>query len=284
VLRLGFLFLPLALLIAQTPLPEDAARSSARTRALERRTRTAPNADSSATAEYRVATRILCGNGWESGIVLLNTGADPLTFQQFFFSPDGSPAIFNVRSEPGSQDLQTSAIQGNLNPNSSLNLALCDAGGAVREGWSLIGYLPGHGVLNGYTVIRHQGLGGMLNFETISPLSAMSDFALSMPFDNTKGFRSQLTLLNPANISASVRLTCVDRQGQVLLVDVLTLQPAHQITLVLPDAYPDLANKSGTVLVGADINRLSVTGLQYNEAYGTIEALPGFSRSAPTTQ
>jgi len=102
-----------------------------------------------------------------------------------------------------------------------------------------------------------------------------------VPFDNTLGFRSQLTLVNPAgDLSSQVQLTYLNPQGQVLLIDSLTLQPAQQMTLVLPDTYPDLANKSGSVLVQADIDRFSVTGLRCNNAYGAIAALPIMNRSA----
>jgi hypothetical protein len=72
----------------------------------------------------------------------------------------------------------------------------------------------------------------------------------------------------------------MNAQGRVLLIDALTLRPAQQMTLVLPDTYPDLANKSGSVLVEADINRFSVAGLRSNDAYGAIAALPTMSRNA----
>jgi hypothetical protein len=70
----------------------------------------------------------------------------------------------------------------------------------------------------------------------------------------------------------------------VLLIDSLTLEPQQQMTLILPDVYPDLANKSGSVLVEADIDRFSVTGLRCNEAYGAIAALPTMNRSALLSQ
>lgn len=102
-----------------------------------------------------------------------------------------------------------------------------------------------------------------------------------VPFDNTLGFRSQLTLLNPAgNLSSHVQLTYLDPKGKVLLTDSVTLQPAQQMTVILPDTYPDLANKSGSVLVEADIDRSSVTALRYNDAYGAVAALPVITRSA----
>jgi hypothetical protein len=113
------------------------------------------------------------------------------------------------------------------------------------------------------------------------PFSGMLDYSVYVPFDNTLGFRSQLTLVNPSgNLSSQVQLSYLNSQGQTLLIDSVTLQPAQQMTLVLPDTYPDLANKSGSVLVQADIDRFAVTGLRSNDASGTIAALPTMNRSA----
>jgi hypothetical protein len=45
----------------------------------------------------------------------------------------------------------------------------------------------------------------------------------------------------------------------------------------LPDLYPDLANQAGNIAIEANINRLSVLGLRYNEVYGAIASIPGIN-------
>jgi hypothetical protein len=62
-------------------------------------------------------------------------------------------------------------------------------------------------------------------------------------------------------------------------MDAVTLAPAQQLTLVLPDTYPDLANKTGSILVETETDRLSVTALRQNINYGVIAALPSMTAS-----
>jgi hypothetical protein len=231
--------------------------------------------------QSRVLPRILSDGVWETTVVLLNTGSTSVTFQEFFFAADGKPASYTIHAQAGSEDIAASAIQGTLAPGSSLRLVLSDTSGSIRGGWSLLTYDERAGAVNGYAIIRRRGLSAAFSSETTLTSSNMGDYSVYMPFDNTLGFRSQVTLVNPAaNLSSQVRLTYLNLQGQVLLIDSLTLPPQQQVTLVLPDTYPDLANKVGSVLVESDIDRFSVTGIRCNDAYGEIASLPIMNRSA----
>jgi len=274
--KLVLLLLLLVCLHAQTPGADGLSRAITARRVSHPTIGQASTPGASVVAQSRILPRILSDNYWETTVVLLNTGSASVSFQQFFFATNGKPAAYTIHTQGGSPDLTTSAIQGVLVPGSTLRLDLSDASGAVREGWSLLTYDEG---VDGYAIIRRRGLSGSFQSETTLPFSSMLDYSVYMPFDNALGFRSQLTLVNPAgNLSSQVRLTYLNPQGQVLLIDSLTLRPSQQMTLVLPDVYPDLANKSGSVLVEADIDRFSVTGLRCNDAYGTIVALPTMNR------
>jgi hypothetical protein len=222
-----------------------------------------------------VFAKIVAGDGWETAITLLNMGTNSVGFRQFFISPDGTPMTVTFRADPGGEAMTASAVECNLNPGSSLSLNVFDNKEPFREGWALLSYDESQGRLGGYAVIRHKERAGSINFEATVPLSSMQDFSLYVPFDNTQGFQTHLTLVNPAsNLSAQCRLTYLSPAGQVLVIDSLLMKPRQQVTIVLPDSYPDLANKTGTVMVEAEINRFSVAGLRYNTASGAIAALP----------
>jgi len=60
----------------------------------------------------------------------------------------------------------------------------------------------------------------------------------------------------------------------VALLDAVPLPAGGQTTIVIPNTYPDLANKAGTVEIEADINRLTVTGIRSNYDTGALSALP----------
>lgn len=278
--KLLLLLLPLFSVHAQTPAANVLPRATSIRRAPNGSFRKPSASGAGPVVQSSVLPRILAGSNWETTVVLLNTGSASVTFQQFFFAPDGTPISYTINAQAAS-GLTTSAIQGVLGPGASLSMVLSDKTGAVPEGWSLLTYDDGPGVLVGYAIIRRTGLSGGFPSETTVPFSDTRDYSVYVPFDNTLGFRSQLTLLNPAgNLSSHVQLTYLDPKGKVLLTDSVTLQPAQQMTVILPDTYPDLANKSGSVLVEADIDRSSVTALRYNDAYGAVAALPVITRSA----
>jgi len=234
-----------------------------------------PASSVATVTQSQVFTRIISGGGWETSIVLLNTSSAPVAFSQLFVAQDSTPRQFSVRSQADGSVLTTAGLQATLNPSSSLTFVLFDNGSPTQEAWSLLSYDASQGKLGGYAIVRHRALGGSFSFETTVPLSNMQDYSVHVPFDNTQGFRTQLTLVNPAsNLPAQVNLTYTTPQGQIMLMDSLSLQPGQQMTISLPDTYPDLANTAGTISVEGNINRLSVFGLRYNDAYGAIAAVP----------
>ena len=276
--KLILVFLPLFFIHAQTLGADRLTR-------IGLSSRVPPISARSAVIQSRVLPKILSDSNWETTVVLFNTGSALVAFQQFFYEAGGKPLSYAIRAQAASEDITTSAIQGLLAPGASLRFVLSDASGGGRQGWSLLNYEDGPGVIDGYVIIRRRLSTAGLNPEANVPFSSLRDSSVYLPFDNTGGFRSQVTLVNPAaDLASQVRLTYLDAQGQVLFIDSLTLRPAQQMTLVLLDTYPDLANKSGSVLVEADIDQFAVTGLRCNDAYGTIMALPSLPRGTSTAQ
>jgi hypothetical protein len=231
-----------------------------------------PNKTPAASPQFRVAPRILVGKDWETLIVLVNPGPNAVSFQQAFFA-GRKPVTLSIRSAALGVDLAAPAIQGVLAPGARIDLLLGPSGVDIQEAWSLL--TDPQGVLDGYVVLRRRAQSGDFSFETTIPLSGTQDVSAYVPFDNTQGFRSQLTVVNPASdIAATVRLTYLNPQGGTVLIDSVSVMPAGQLTLTLPDTYPDLANKAGTILIETDTDRLSVVGLRQNLKYGVISALP----------
>ena len=219
--------------------------------------------------------RLLSGNGWETTIVLMDLGSTPLSFRQSFLGNNGSPALFMVNLQTDGTNLTTSALQGAIAPYGTASFTLLDDGPSIHEAWSLLTFQGVPNQLGGYAIVRHRAPGGTLSFEATLPLGNMMDSSARMPFDNTQGFQTQLTVVNPAsNLPAQVQLTYFNLQGQAILLDSLTLNPGEQTTLTLPNTYPDLANQTGTIAILANINCLSVTGLRVNPTSGSISAVP----------
>jgi hypothetical protein len=231
------------------------------------------HAGTAPTAQSLAIPRIMAGNNWETTVVLVNAGATPMGFQAVFLNVTGIPQSLAVRFDSGTT--VTSGFSATLGANSTLTFVLPDTGQtATQQGWSLINYDGSQGKLGGYTVLRHKGLAGS-SFEATVPLSSLQDYSAYMPFDNTHGFRTQVTILNPAtNLGTQVVLTFYSPKGQLLFLDAINLQPGQQTTISLPDMYPDLANNMGAVTIVSGTDRLSVSGLRYNPSLGAIAAMP----------
>ena len=225
--------------------------------------------------QIRSLPRLLSGAGWETTIVLMDLGSTPVAFHQSFLGSTGKPATFNVTLPANNTNLVTSSLQGMIAPSGTISFTLAGDSSSLQEGWSLLTFDGVQNQLNGYAILRHGAAAGGVSFEATLPLDNMLDTSPRMPFDNTGGFQTQLTIVNPAsNLTADVQLTYFNAQGQVILLDSVALNPGEQTTLTLPNTYPDLANQAGTIAILANINCLSVTGVRFNPASGALTALP----------
>jgi len=225
--------------------------------------------------------RLLGGNGWETTIVLMDLGSTPVSFQQSFRGNHGAAASFNVTVDANGTNLTTSALQGVIAANGSVSFTLRSNNASLLEAWSLVTFSGTQGQLGGYAILRHAS--GSSEFAVTVPLSNMQDYSVRVPFDNTAGFQTQLTLVNPAsNMSAQVQLGYFNTQGQIILVDSITLNPGDQTTLSLPNTYPDLANQTGTISVLGNLTCLSVSALRDNPSSGAIAPVPVLNFTATT--
>jgi hypothetical protein len=238
-------------------------------------TRTPPRpALAPGTTQVRSLGNLASGGGWETTIVLMDLGPTSVSFRQSFFGNDGHPTSFGVQSDGNSGLVLANVVEGTVGPNGTVCFTLPDQGPSIQQGWSLLSFQATPNQLSAYAILRHAAVGGYTSETTVS-FSAMQDFSARLQFDNTKGFQTQLTIVNPAsNLPAQVRLTCFDTQGQMLLLDTVTVNPGQQTTVNLPDTYPDLAGKAGSLAILASTNILSITGLRINPSSGAISSVP----------
>jgi hypothetical protein len=207
--------------------------------------------------------------------MLANPGSTPMVFQELFFGSDGNLARYKVQLPSNNTSLTTSAIQGTLGPGASMAIVLPDQDGNVQEGWSLLNFDSTQGTLQGYAVIQRKTANGGILSETALPWSQMKDFSVRLLFDNTMVFQTKLTLVNPSSgVAANVTLSYFSNSGKLILADAVSLPPGGEITISLPDTYPDLANTAGVISIAADTNCLAVGALKENAASGVIAAIP----------
>jgi hypothetical protein len=226
-------------------------------------------------AEDQVFPHFATGGGWETTFVLVNMTATRVAFVQGFFDQSGKPMEVSYRSIPGGETTTANNVQGTLNPGASFNIVLFDSGTPLKVGWSAIAYDTTFARIGGHAIFRNR-VAGRADFEAVVPLSAYDDTTFFLPFDNLQDFVTSMAILNPtSNLSTRVALTFLDTNAEVIATDVITLEPGQQTAFSLPEKYPAVRGRIGTLFVQSEFNRLSALGFRFNPqgAFTTIPIL-----------
>ena len=220
----------------------------------------------------KIFPQIVVGDGWETTLVIVNLSDKRVNFLEQFFDNTGAPMKVAFRTIPEGKLTETSGAVAYLDPHESFNIRLFDAGTPLQQGWSWLVYDETQGRLGAYATFR-QRVTGRPDFEALVPLSPYDDWKFYMPFDNLNDFSTAIALVNTAaNLSAQISLTFYDVNGVRLLSDMVTLPQSGSGAFAIPDRYPALKGKVGTVYVQSNVNRLSALGLRFNPqgAFSTI--------------
>jgi hypothetical protein len=191
------------------------------------------------------------GDGWDSTIELVNTGAASAHASASFFGDDGTPLALPLVS--GSS---TVTIGNTLTPDSTL----------VIDSNS-----PGP-LLTGYTQLTTDaGVGGFIRFryasqdqEAIVPLETRNASSYALAFDNTGAIATGVAVANltaaPANISVLVR----DNSGAQIGSSSLSLPANGHAAFVLTDRFTSTVNQTGTIEFDTPSGgQISVLGLRF---------------------
>lgn len=218
---------------------------------------------------------IVSGGGWETTIVIINMSPQPIPFVQRFFDESGVPVNLTYRSSAADgKVIQNSVAAGLLQPNQILTLTLFDSGAPLQVSWSALDYDATLGRLGAYEILRQRGVSAARpDFEALVPLSSSDDYRFYLAVDNAEDFSTAIALVNPAsNVSARVSLTFYDNLGNAVLQDVIALAPSCHTAFSIPDKYPVLKGRVGTLYVRSNTSRLSGFGLRFNPrgAFSTV--------------
>ena len=150
---------------------------------------------------------------------------------------------------------------------------------ALQQGWAEVSSSGKLGVTATYQ-LRSSGSRG----SEVAITAAPSAGDIVVPFDNTQGNTSAIALANGNSTQTlAVTLTFLTDAGAQSTA-VLSLGPKAHTALVLPTAYPALANSRGSISFTASSPDISVTGLRFAPtAVGAITALGAFNPAATST-
>lgn len=205
------------------------------------------------------------GAGWQTSIILVNTGSAPAPFSVTFTQPGGIPWSLPVTLADGA--LLTDAIPA----GGSRIIETSGLATVLSQGW---GQVVTSGSIAGTTILR-QTLNTGQDTETAVPLSLIKMRRFVLPFNNTQGFVTAVAVANQdASQATVVSVILRDLDGKLLGDGAINLGPLAQSAFVLPTQFPVTANVQGLAECSAANADISALGLRVNPQGSFTSILP----------
>jgi hypothetical protein len=158
-------------------------------------------------------------------------------------------------------------------------LVVANVDNNVTYAWAYLSFPGNAAPIAGMAVVRTYDSSGKIFNETTETLSNIQDYDFFALYDNLQGVATGLIVLNPgSSLTATVRISAQDANGNELVRDKFLLAPGARTTIMLPDAYNLLGGTSGKLRVTGDTNQLSAIVFRISPA-GNMAYSPIFNWS-----
>jgi hypothetical protein len=226
----------------------------------------------------RVFADVLAGGGWETLMTFVNMSNAPAHFTLTFYDDNGNAVNMPLTNPDGSVS-RFAAVNFSMDANTSQELVVANVDNSVNFAWAYLSFPGNTAPIGGMAVVRTYDSSGNIFNETTEALSNIQDYDFFAPYDNLQGVATGLIVLNPgASLTATVRISAQDANGNELVRDSFLLAAGARATILLPDAYKLLAGTSGKLRVTGDTNQLSAIVYRISPA-GNMAYSPIFNWS-----
>ena len=214
-------------------------------------------------------SQIADGGGWETTIILVNTGSTPAPVSLRFTQPFGIPWALQVAGTDGISEYSDVIPAGGSRIIDTAGLSP-----TLSQGW---GQVITTGSVAGTAIFRQQ-LSIVRDAEGAVPLSLSGMQQFVLPFDNTQGFVTAIALANEdPSQSTTVSVTLRDLNGIILGNETVNLTPLGRSAFVLPSQFTETANVQGVAEFSSPNVDLSALGLRYNPI-GSFTSIPAVQK------
>ena len=174
------------------------------------------------------------GNGFDTLILLINTGTSDATYSLQFFNQSGVQVSYQL-------DPAQSGMSGTIHAGSQAIVRTTGSGTSTNLGW---GQLTAPSVVKGMAIYQQQASVSSLQ-EGSAPFSLPSQHFF-VPFDNTNGATTSIGFANPSGAQgATVNFTVRYETGGTDTVPAFTMNPLQQIANTVTAIWPGTAGKRG---------------------------------------
>jgi hypothetical protein len=223
-----------------------------------------------ASGQTLVIPQIADGNGWQTELVLTNTGATATTVSLNFFQSVGAGVTQNWTPP----FLETSVLQNiSLPAASTVFLHTPGTAGSLSEGWAQV---EGNSAVSAYAIFE-ETVSGRQNQDGTA-LAAPSTSRMLVPFDNTNGFVTTMAIVNTTGSSESIAVAAQTTGGAPAQLAAITLPPNGYMAFTLPLQFSALSSVKGLLELYASTGSFSLIALRFNPT-GAFTAAPVFAET-----
>jgi hypothetical protein len=220
-----------------------------------------------ASGQTLVIPQIADGNGWQTELVLTNTGTTATTVSLNFFQSVGAGVTQNWTPP----FLETSVLQNiPLPAASTVFLHTPGTAGSLSEGWAQV---EGNSAVSAYAIFE-ETVSGRQNQDGTAP-AAPTTSRMLVPFDNTNGFVTTMAIVNTTGSSESIAVDAQATGGAAVQLSAITLPPNGYMAFTLPQQFPSISSAKGLLELYASTGSFSLIALRFNPT-GAFTAAPVF--------
>lgn len=212
------------------------------------------------TTQTTIIPQIADGDGWQTTLVLTNTGTSPAALSMSFFQNAGNSLttawtpVFLETATPQSVTLAAASTTFLHTPGTAAALA---------EGWA---ELQANTSVVAYAIFT-QTVPGRQNQDGTAPAAAASGRIL-VPFDNTNNFVTTMAIANPGASGETVSVSVQPATGAAASLTPVTLPAGGYMPFTLPAQFPSIATSSGLLEFYSASGTFSIIAIRFNPTGG----------------
>lgn len=204
-----------------------------------------------------VIPQFVAGGGWRTSVTLVNMSDTAASFPVEFFTDAGQPLRVPIETLGN-----VTGVQITLPSKQTMTFSTGDLPDLV-QGWAFAD-LPTGQRIGGFATFR-QRAPGRPDFEAVVPISSQFEDHSFLLFDNTAGFSTGISLVNPSRSTiTTVTVNVRDENGNRLLLDQFSLPVRTKQVFSMPDRWRESAGKRGSIEISATPGDFVVLGLRFN--------------------
>jgi sugar lactone lactonase YvrE len=184
------------------------------------------------------------GGGWNTRLILINTGPSAITARLNFFADAGTLIALplNLPQTTGTAPLLASTLERAIAAGATLVIDTASADPLSQTGWVQV---LSTGTVAGYDNFRLVTSNGFR--EVFLPLQGASASALLLPFDHTDDYGTGVALANTSTLNSSVGIIIRDDSGNLILTDTVQVPKQGHSSFDLAKTYAATVGKRGTI-------------------------------------